>query len=151
MIKDLSEKFNVISGLSDHTLGITVPVVATALGAKIIEKHFILDKSLGGPDASFSLDEKEFSNMVKAVRQAEMSIGNIDYKLTDKQIKGRDFSRSLYIIKDLKKGEVLNEKNIKSIRPGYGLHPKYFKDVLGKKINQNLERGTAFDLKYLIK
>ncbi len=151
MIKDLSEKYNVISGLSDHTLGINAPIVATALGAKIIEKHFILDKSLGGPDATFSLDEKEFSDMVKAVRQAEMSIGNIDYKLTEKQIKGRDFSRSLYIVKDLKKGEILNEKNLRSIRPGYGLHPKYFKDVLGKKINQNIERGTAFDLKYLIK
>ena len=95
MVKDIAERYGVISGLSDHTLGTTVPVVATAFGAKIIEKHFILNKSVGGPDASFSLDEKEFSEMVKAVREAEKAIGKVDYTLTEKQIKGKDFSRSL--------------------------------------------------------
>ena len=97
MIKELAERFNVISGLSDHTMGATVPIVATALGAKIIEKHFILDRSIGGPDASFSMNEKEFSEMVRLVREAESAIGEIGYNLTPKQEKGKDFSRSLYL------------------------------------------------------
>ena len=104
MVKDLAERYNVISGLSDHTLGSTVPVVATCFGAKIIEKHFILDKSVGGPDASFSMDEQEFSEMVKSVREAEKAIGKVEYTLTEKQRKGKDFSRSLYFVKDLKTG-----------------------------------------------
>jgi pseudaminic acid synthase len=126
MIKDLSERFNTISGLSDHTIGITVPIVATALGAKIIEKHFILDRSIGGPDATFSMNEKEFTEMVTLVREAENAIGNINYNLSEKQLKGRDFSRSLYVVEDLKKGEIITEFNIKSIRPGFGLHPRFY-------------------------
>ena len=94
----LKKKFNVITGLSDHTLGINCPIVATSLGAKIIEKHIILDKSIKTPDSSFSLDKDEFKEMVKCVREAEMSLGKIDYNLTDKQVNGKDFSRSLYVI-----------------------------------------------------
>ena len=146
MIKDLAERFNVISGLSDHTLGITAPVVATCFGAKIIEKHFIIDKSVGGPDSSFSLDEKEFTAMVTAVREAEQAIGKVDYTLTEKQKKSRDFSRSLYVVEDIKKGEVLTEKNIRSIRPGYGMHPKHFSEVLGKNAKIEIERGTPLTL-----
>ena len=101
--------------------------------AEHIEKHFILDRSIGGPDASFSMNEKEFANMVTAVREAEKSIGRVDFTLTDKQIKGKDFSRSLYIVNDIKKGDVLTKENIRSIRPGFGLHPKYLNFVLGKK------------------
>src|SRR5664280_163877 len=132
MIRDLAEKYNVISGLSDHTLGIVAPIAATVLGAKIIEKHFILNHSIGGPDASFSLDENEFAQMVKAVRAAELSVGKVDYNLTDKQKKGREFSRSLFAVQDIKIGEAFTEKNIRSIRPGYGLHPKFYKSILGK-------------------
>jgi len=146
MVKDLSERFNVISGLSDHTMGATVPVVATCFGAKIIEKHFILDHSIGGPDASFSMDEKEFSSMVTAVREAEKAIGKIDYKLTEKQVKGKDFSRSLYVVQDIKKGEVLTKENVRSIRPGFGLHPKYYNDILGKEITSDLEKGDRLSL-----
>jgi len=102
MVKDLANRFNVISGLSDHTLGATVPVVATVFGAKIIEKHFILDRSIGGADASFSMNESEFTEMVKAVREAESAIGFVDYSLTEKQKKGKDFLRSLYVVKDVK-------------------------------------------------
>lgn len=142
MVKDLSNRFNVYSGLSDHTIGSTAPVVATILGAKIIEKHFIIDRSIGGPDASFSMNEEEFTKMVNAVRDAEKSIGVIDYGLTKKQLKGRDFSRSLYIVKNMKKGELLNEDNLKSIRPGFGMHPKHYKMLLGKKVNKNIEKGT---------
>ncbi|ELR70590.1 N-acetylneuraminate synthase [Fulvivirga imtechensis AK7] len=142
MIPDFRQRFGVISGLSDHTMGITVPVVATVLGAKVIEKHFILDRSIGGPDASFSLDEVEFKAMVKAVREAEASIGHVDYTLTEKQTKGRDFSRSLYVVKDLKEGEVITQEHVRSIRPGFGMHPKYLPSVLGKKAKKDIEKGT---------
>lgn len=150
MIKDLSERFNVIAGLSDHTMGITVPIVATVFGAKIIEKHFILDRNIGGPDANFSMNEQEFSNMVKFVREAESAIGKIDYNLTEKQLKGKSFSRSLYIVEDVNAGEVLTERNIKSIRPGYGLHPKYFHTIMGKKAKINMKRGDRLTLNNLI-
>lgn len=149
MVKDLAERYNVISGLSDHTMGSTVPVVATVFGAKIIEKHFILDRAIGGPDASFSMNEEEFTQMVKSVREAEKASGVVDYHLTEKQAKGRDFSRSLYIAQDIKAGELFTEKNIRSVRPGFGLHPKYLKDILGKPAAQNLEKGTAMRLEYL--
>ncbi|MDC3387100.1 pseudaminic acid synthase [Schleiferiaceae bacterium] len=142
MIPDFKQRFNVIPGLSDHTLGSTVPIVATTLGARIIEKHFILDRSIGGPDASFSMNEEEFTEMVKAVREAEKAIGQISYMPTEKQIKGREFSRSLYVVKDIKKGEVISEENVRSIRPGFGLHPKYLRDFLGKKLNYTVEKGT---------
>jgi pseudaminic acid synthase len=149
MVKDLAEKFGVISGLSDHTLGDTAPVVATCMGAKIIEKHFILDKSIGGPDASFSLDEKEFKEMVNTLRMAEQAIGKVDYTLTKKQESGKAFSRSLYVVNDMIEGDIITEKNVRSIRPGFGLHPKHFKKILGKSINQNLEKGTRFSLDFL--
>lgn len=141
MVKDFAERFNVITGLSDHTIGNTVPIVATCFGAKIIEKHFILDRSIGGPDASFSMNEEEFTAMVKAVRQAEKAMGDVSYELTEKQKKGRDFSRSLYVSEDIKAGEALTEKNIKSIRPGFGMHPKYYNEVLGKKTTKAFEKG----------
>ena len=142
MVKDLAERYNVISGLSDHTMGSTVPIVATVFGAKIIEKHFIIDRAIGGPDATFSMNEEEFTAMVKAVREAEKASGVVDYTLTEKQAKGRDFSRSLYIAKDIKAGEIFTDKNLRSVRPGFGLHPKHFNEIIGKKSNQDLEKGT---------
>lgn len=141
MVKDLAERYNVISGLSDHTMGYTAPVVATCFGAKIIEKHFILDRSIGGPDASFSMNEEEFTQMVKAVREAESAIGVVDYKLSEKQIKGKDFCRSLYVVEDIKSGEVFSEKNIRSIRPGFGLHPKYYNKVIGTTAKIDFTKG----------
>ena len=149
MVKDLAERYNVISGLSDHTLGSTAPVVATVFGAKIIEKHFIIDRAIGGPDASFSMNEEEFTAMVKAVREAEKAIGVVDYTLTEKQAKGRDFSRSLYIAEDMKAGEIFTDKNLRSVRPGFGLHPKYYNEIIGKKSNQDLEKGTPMKLNYI--
>ena len=143
MVKDLAERFGVVSGLSDHTLGIIAPVVATCFGARIIEKHFIMDRSIGGPDSSFSLDEKEFTEMVSAVRAAEKSIGEVNYQLTEKMKRSRDFSRSLYVVEDVAKGEVFTDKNVRSIRPGYGMHPKHLKDVLGKTAKTAIEKGTA--------
>ncbi len=147
-LKDIQSRFNVVSGLSDHTLGITVPIASVVLGAKVIEKHFILDKSIGGPDASFSLDEEEFTKMVLAVREAEKSLGCVDYALTEKKKKSREFSRSLYIAQDMEKGEVITYANVRSVRPGFGLHPKFLKDLIGKKINQAVVKGTrmSFEL-----
>lgn len=146
MVRDLAERYGVISGLSDHTMGATVPIVATCFGAKIIEKHFILDRSIGGPDASFSMNEEEFTAMVKAVREAESSIGKVDYTLTEKQKKGKDFSRSLYVVKDIKAGEAITEENVRSIRPGFGLHPRYLKQILGSISNTCMEYGSPFTL-----
>ena len=149
MIKDLADRFNVISGLSDHTMGATVPIVAVALGAKIIEKHFILDRSIGGPDASFSMNEIEFSQMVQSIREAELAVGRVDYNLTPKQLKGKDFSRSLYVVENIKAGEVISENNIRSVRPGFGLHPKYYKDILGKTVIRDIKRGDRLSLNLL--
>lgn len=150
MIRDLEKRYGVISGLSDHTLGVTAPIVAVTQGAKIIEKHFILDKSIGGPDASFSLDKNEFAQMVRSVREAELAIGDVNYSLSEKQKQGRKFSRSLYISKNVKKGELITSKNIKSIRPGFGLHPKYFDQILGKKFKATYEKGTRMSLDKII-
>jgi len=146
MIEDIRTRFDVKVGLSDHTLGITVPVVSVAMGAKVIEKHFILDKKVGGYDASFSLDEKEFTEMVAAVRQAEHSLGKVDYTLTEKQLTGKRSSRSLYLFKDIKKGDVITEDTIKSVRPGFGLHPKYYEVILGKTFNIDAKRGEPLKL-----
>ena len=143
MVKDMADRYDVITGLSDHTIGNTAPLVAVCFGAKIIEKHFILDRSIGGPDASFSMNEEEFTFMVDAVREVEKAIGAVNYNLTEKQKKGRDFSRSLYVVEDLKAGEVITEKNIRSIRPGFGLHPKYYSEVLGRRVKVDLIRGTS--------
>ena len=144
MVQDLATRFGVISGLSDHTMGATVPVVATCFGAKIIEKHFILDREIGGPDASFSMNEEEFTAMVKAICEAEKAIGVVDYTLTEKQAKGKDFSRSLYVVQDIKAGEIITKENVRSIRPGFGLHPKYYNEILGKKAIVDIEKGSRF-------
>lgn len=145
-IPNLSQTFGVIAGFSDHTLGITAPIVATTLGAKVIEKHFILDKSIGGADAEFSLDKKEFEEMIKAVRDTEKLLGKVDYSMTEKKKKSRQFARSLYVSKDIKKGEVFSNDNIRSVRPGYGLHPKYLKDFLGKVAERDYKFADRLDI-----
>lgn len=149
MVKDLADRYGVISGLSDHTMGSTVPVVSVCFGAKIIEKHFILDRTIGGPDASFSMNESEFKQMVIAVREAEKAIGVVDYTLTEKQQSGRAFSRSLYVVEDIKEGDLFTSKNVRSIRPGYGLHPKFLPDVLGKIAKSDIEKGTALSFELM--
>ena len=146
MIRDFAERYGVIVGLSDHTMGATAPIVSVCMGAKIIEKHFILDRSIGGPDASFSMNEVEFTDMVNAVREAEKALGIVDYRLTEKQQKGKDFSRSLYIVADVEEGEVFTEKNIRSIRPGYGMHPRFYREILGKKAKHRMEGGDRLSL-----
>ena len=146
MIPDLAKRYNVQSGLSDHTIGNTAPIVATTLGAKVIEKHFIIDRSIGGPDSSFSMNETEFTEMVSAVRNAEIALGKIDYSLSEKQINNRAFSRSLYVVEDIKAGEIITEQIVRSIRPGFGLHPKYLKEVIGKTAREDLEKGMPLQI-----
>lgn len=144
-IPDMRKRFDVVVGLSDHTLGSSVSIAAVALGAEIIEKHFILDRNQGGPDASFSMEPKEFKQMVDAIREVERALGIINYELTDKDKKNREFSRSLFVVEDMKKGDVFTEKNIRSIRPGYGMKPKFLKDVVGKIAKKDISRGTPLD------
>jgi pseudaminic acid synthase len=142
MIQDISDRFEVVAGLSDHTMGSTACIVATCLGAKVIEKHFILDRSIGGPDASFSMNEEEFTTMVQAVRDTEKALGEVDYSLTPKQLKSREHSRSLYVVEDIKAGEILTDGNVRSIRPGFGMHPKHYPEILGRTAKRDLSKGS---------
>lgn len=144
-IKDISTKYNVISGFSDHTIGSTAPIVAVTLGAQIIEKHFILDKSIGGADAEFSMDAKDFKDMVLKIRDTQKLLGSVTYEMTQKKKESRRFSRSIYVCKDIKKGDIFTNKNLKSVRPSFGLHPKYLPDYLGKKALKDYEFGDRFE------
>ncbi|MDP2690677.1 MAG: pseudaminic acid synthase, partial [Deltaproteobacteria bacterium] len=140
-IPDMAEAFKTVVGLSDHGLSLSVPVAAAALGAKIIEKHFILERSLGGPDAAFSLEPREFKEMAKAVREAEEALGETTYELTEAAKRHREFSRSLFSVMDIKKGEAFTGDNVRSIRPGYGMHPRHLKEILGRKAARDIKRG----------
>ena len=149
MIRDLAERFGVKAGLSDHTIGAMVPVLAVANGAVMIEKHFILNKDVESEDSSFSMDEKEFSDMVKQVRLAEAAMGKVDYTLTEKMKGSRTACRSLYVAEDVKAGDVVTEQNVRSVRPGYGLHPKHLPEVLGKKFVKDCQKGERFSLDFI--
>ena len=141
-IPHLAEAFGVPSGLSDHTLGTAVPVAAVALGACIIEKHFTLSRVEGGPDAAFSLEPDEFSEMVRAVRTAEAALGRVNYAVSDKERQSRVFRRSLFVVRDMKQGEPFTQDNVRSIRPGCGLHTRYQEAVLGRRAVCDIMRGT---------
>ncbi|WP_129597819.1 pseudaminic acid synthase [Methanohalophilus profundi] len=141
-IPNLKDTFKTVVGLSDHTLGTSVPIAATALGAKIIEKHFILDRNIGGPDAQFSLEPHEFKDMVDSVREVEKALGEVSYELTEKIKRSREFSRSLFVVNDIKKGDVFTDNNVRSIRPGFGLHPSHLSSVIGKKARTDIKPGT---------
>lgn len=142
-IKTLQKKYNCITGISDHTMGKIVPLGAVALGAKLIEKHFILDRKLGGPDASFSMEPHEFKEMVDSVRTLETALGSEELMLSKKIEKSRQFARSLYVVKDILPDEVLTNENVRSIRPGFGMKPKYMNQILGKTAKSFIEKGTA--------
>lgn len=146
---DMKERFGVKVGLSDHTRGSDVALATVALGAEMIEKHFIMDRVIGGPDAAFSMTTDEFTSMVKSIRNVEKALGEVVYPTDPSTIKGRQFSRSLYVAEDMKAGDVITEQNVKSVRPGYGLHPKYLNELLGKKINQDLQKGNSMKLEYV--
>lgn len=144
-IPALVEKFKTVVGLSDHSPGIIVPIAAVAIGARIIEKHFILDRKMGGPDSSFSLEPNEFKKMVDEIRQVELALGKISFELSDKIKKSRVFARSLFVVKDILAGEMFTEENVRSIRPSHGLAPKHFNEILYKKAKKNIECGTPLN------
>jgi N-acetylneuraminate synthase len=141
-IPHLAEAFGVPVGLSDHTLGIAVPVAAVALGACIIEKHLTLSRSKPGPDTAFSLEPHEFKAMVEAVRVAEKALGTVNYEVTDKEAASRVFRRSLFVVQDMAPGEVFTTENVRSIRPGYGLHTRYLGEGLGRSATRSIKCGT---------
>lgn len=142
MIPALAERFGVPVGLSDHSIGIAVPVAAVALGACIIEKHLTLSRSMKGPDSEFSLEPQEFKAMVDAVRTAEQALGKPEFRIGEKEKATRAFRRSLFVVEAVKAGDVFTAKNVRSIRPGNGLHTRYFRDVLGQRAACDIERGT---------
>lgn len=144
-IQDMAKKFNCKVGLSDHSMGNVAVCTAVALGAQVIEKHFIIDRSIGGPDSAFSMEKDEFSEMVKRIRQTEECLGTVTYELSDMTKNNRKFARSLFAVKDIQKGDVFTEENVRSIRPGDGISPKYLPELLGKKAKTDIKRGTPIE------
>jgi len=145
-INDLASRFGVVSGLSDHSLGTTVATTSVALGASIIEKHVTLNRQDKGPDSEFSLEPSELEQLCRATKDAWLALGVAGYERKPAEEKNIKFRRSLYIVKDIKEGEILTQENVRRIRPGFGLAPKYYNEVLGKRVNRDLERGTALQL-----
>ncbi|PIE74145.1 MAG: hypothetical protein CSA19_01280 [Deltaproteobacteria bacterium] len=143
---DMKERFGVMVGFSDHTLGVEASMLATALGACVIEKHFILDKSINSADAHFSLDEAEFAHLAQKIADARELVGEVSYGA---HARSRDFARSIYALKDIAKGEVFSHENIGVIRPSFGLHPRYFKELLGNKSNNSLKKGQRLTMDFL--
>lgn len=141
-ISHMSETFKVVAGLSDHTLDVAVPVTAVALGASVIEKHLTLDRSVPGPDSAFSLEPQEFREMVAAVRTTESALGSVDYGLSEREAASKVFRRSLFVVNDVRAGELFTGENVRLIRPGTGLHSRYFPDVLGRRARLDISRGT---------
>lgn len=149
LIPKIANDFNVQVGLSDHTLGSIVPMGAVSLGAKVIEKHFILDRKIGGPDASFSMEPIEFKQMINDLRVLEQTLGLNDYRISERVEKNRQFARSLFIVEDVKKGDKISNRNVRSIRPGFGLMPKLLPKIIGMYVTQDIERGTPLKEEYL--
>ena len=145
-VMDMVERYGVRVGLSDHTMGADVAIAAVALGATMVEKHFIMDRNIGGPDAAFSMQQDEFAAMVQSIRNVEKALGTVAYKLDPSAIKGREFSRSLYVAEDMKAGDIITEQNVRSVRPGYGLAPKYLPEIIGKRILSDKKRGDRLSL-----
>ncbi len=147
-IPDMKKRFQTKIGISDHTMGSTVPTTAVALGATVVEKHFILDRKLGGTDSSFSMEPKEFKEMIYKIRETEKSLGNINYDVSERNKLRR---RSLFVVRDLNKGEKFTSTNVRSIRPGYGLHPKYYSEILNKISSKEIKKGTPLSWKLISK
>lgn len=147
---DMSERYDVITGLSDHTLDNTTAIASVALGACIVEKHVTLDRNGGGPDDSFSLEEKELKHLCDSVRTCWEALGSVDYGEKSSEKGNVQFRRSLYFVKDLKAGDIITEDSIRSVRPGYGLPPKYFDQIIGKKVNVDVKYATAVKKDFIV-
>ena len=149
MIPAMRERFGVKVGLSDHSMGSLVPTVAVALGASVVEKHFILDRSIGGPDSGFSMNRDEFGQMVKDIRMVETSLGSPSFELTDNVMAARKNGRSLYVAKDITAGEIITSDNVRCVRPGLSLHPRHWKDIVGHTVNRDLTIGDRIYCQYI--
>lgn len=149
-IADMKNRFEVSVGLSDHTMSLSAPVAAVALGARVIEKHFILDRGMGGADSAFSLEPQEFKMMVDAVRDTEKLLGKVTYELSAKSLKSREFSRSLFVAEDVKAGDTINSLNVRSVRPGFGLSPKHLKAIIGKQFKEDISKGTPLSWDHIV-
>lgn len=150
VIPNMEQTFGCLVGLSDHSLGDETAIASVALGAKVIEKHLTLRRSDGGADSAFSMETEEFAEMVRKIRNVEKALGRVTYELTEKQIENRSGSRSLFVVKDIRQGEKFSEKNVKSIRPGFGMHTRYYEDILGKEAKCDIKKGTPMDWKYIV-
>lgn len=148
-IPHLAQAFAVPTGLSDHTLGIAVPVAAVALGACIVEKHLTLSRDVPGPDSAFSLEPHEFKAMVEAVRTAEKALGMVHYGVSEREASSRSFRRSLFVVREMNAGELFTTENVRSIRPGYGLHTRYLDEIIGRRASQDIKRGTPLNWAYI--
>lgn len=142
VIPNMKETFDVVVGLSDHTMSNTISLGAVALGAKIVEKHLTLRREDGGPDSKFSMEPEEFKSMVDGIREMEKALGKVTYQLTEKQRNSREHSRSLFVVKDIKSGEKFTEENVRSIRPGFGMETKYIDDIIGREAKVDIKKGT---------
>jgi pseudaminic acid synthase len=150
-IPEMAQRFGVPVGLSDHSMGIAVPVAAVALGACIVEKHLTLSRSAPGPDSAFSLEPHEFKEMVNAIRAAEKALGEAHFGLSDNEKASRAFRRSLFVVEDVQPGEVFTDLNVRSIRPGNGLHPRHLTDVLGRSAARGIKRGTPLSWEFVVR
>ena len=144
-IPDMQKKFGVKVGLSDHSMGSLADVVAVALGGCVIEKHMCLSRDIENPDSSFSMEPQEFAQMVLDVKNAKKTLGEAQYKLSEGEQRSRLFRKSIFIAEDVEEGTVLDEKNLRVVRPSNGLHPRYYKELLGKKVTRKLTKGTPFE------
>ncbi len=150
-IPEMARRWQAPVGLSDHTMGISVPVAAVALGACIVEKHLTLSRSTPGPDSAFSLEPQEFKAMVDAVRTAEKALGRVHFGLSENEEASRAYRRSLFVVEDIACGGIFTAENVRSIRPGNGLHPRHFGDVLGKSANRGIKRGTPLTWEVVVR
>ena len=147
VIPHMAETFDCLAGLSDHSMGTAVAVAGVALGAKMVEKHLTLSRADGGPDAAFSMEPEEFRKMAEEIRIVEKALGRVTYELTEKQKKSREDGRSLFVVKDIGKGEIFTEENVRSIRPAFGMHTMYYDEVIGKTARADIAKGTPLDWK----
>lgn len=150
VIPNMAEVFGCLTGLSDHSMGTAVAVASVALGAKMVEKHLTLSRADGGPDAAFSMEPAEFRKMAEEIRIVEKALGKVTYELTEKQIRSREDGRSLFVVKDIKEGELFTEENVRSIRPAFGMHTMYYDEIIGKRARTDIAKGTPLEWEYVL-